>query len=335
MTIIENLKKLVAENPRVKIIFPEGEDPRIIEAVSRLASENYINPVILGQEKAIKNLASKKNLPLRGITIIDPSTSDLRQKYASVYSDITQSYPDLAEKIISDPLFFATIALKAGDVHGMIGGAVYTSGDFVTVAKEVIGLKPGITTPSSFFLMMTKDPAIGEGGNLLFADASVNPNPNPHELSDIAIATAGTAQTLFGWQPRVALLSFSTKGSSINVFSAKIAEAVSEAVQKAPQFNIDGEMQGDTALVMETARRKMKDVGEVAGRANVLIFPDLNSGNIAYKLVSIIGKTIALGPVLQGFNSPLSDLSRGATAKEIEDISILLAAWIINNKSLK
>jgi len=332
MEIIENIKKLVTANPKAKIIFPEGEDLRIIEAVSDLASQNLIIPTILGKTETIQNLAKSEGISLEGVTVTNPSISNLRPKYSEVYTALSKTDIDLAYKILSDPLFFAAIALKEGDVDGMIGGAVYTSGDFETVAKEIIGLKPGIRTPSSFFLMMTPDLSLGENGNLLFADASVNPNPNPDELSDIAIATASTAKLLFDWTPRVAFLSFSTKGSSINVFSAKVAEAVKRANQKAPEFFIDGEMQGDTALIMETAKRKMKEIGDVAGRANVLIFPDLNSGNIAYKLVSIIGKATALGPILQGFNLPLSDLSRGARAEDIKNIALLLSAWIIKTK---
>ena len=172
----------------------------------------------------------------------------------------------------------------------------------------------------------------GEGGKLIFADASVNPDPLPEKLADIAITTAETARTLFGWEPRVAMLSFSTKGSAEHALILKVKMAEEIAKKKAPELSLEGELQADAALVLETAKKKMKDVGKVAGRANILIFPDLNSGNIAYKLVNILARAEALGPILQGFNKPISDLSRGAKTEEIVKVITLLAGWIKKTK---
>ena len=332
MDIIEKLKTRAKEGTKTRIIFPEGEDERILEAASQAAQEKLAQPILLGNPEIIKAAARNKNLEIKDLEIIDPLNSPQRSKYAALYQSRFHTSFDLSNKILTSPLFFAATALKSGDVDGLIAGAVFTSGEVETVAKEIIGLKPGISIPSSFFLMITKNKNVGEEGCLLFADASVNVNPNPKELSDIAITTGDTAISLLGWVPRIALLSFSTKGSSINYFSTKVVEAVKVARTIAPHLAIDGELQGDAALVMDTAKKKMKDVGLVAGRANILIFPDLNSGNIAYKLVSILGEVQALGPILQGYNLPLSDLSRGAKTGEILNTIALLSTWIKNRR---
>jgi phosphate acetyltransferase len=330
MDIIAKLKSRAREGQPTKIIFPEGEDGRILEAAITATQEKLVQPVILGRPEKIKTLAQSKNLSLDNLEIIDPQISFRREKYADLYEKQFHVSPDLANKILMSPLFFAAMALKSGDVESLIAGAVFTSGEVETVAKEIIGLQPGISTPSSFFLMITPQKDLGEDGCLLFADASVNLNPNPEELADIAITTGNTAKQIFDWDPRVALLSFSTKGSSLNYFSTKVAKACEMAKVKSPHLKIDGELQGDSALVMATAQKKMSAVGSVAGRANVLIFPDLNSGNITYKLISIIGKTQALGPILQGYQLPLSDLSRGAKTAEIVNTIALLSTWVKN-----
>lgn len=333
MDVVEEFKKLSQEGQLARIIFPEGEDERILKAASQASKEKIIKPILVGQEEKIKAASQNFGVSLEGIEIIDPEESAKKSLYAQEYSQSTDTSLPVAEKIFFNPLFYAAAALKAGEVDGMIAGAVFTSGEVITVSRQIIGLKPGVSVPSSFFLMVVPNFSGGERGSLIFADASVNVNPSPEELADIAITTGETAQVLFSWQPRIALLSFSTKGSSDNYFSAKVKKTAEIAKQRAPQMAIDGELQVDAALVMETAKKKMKDVGKTAGRANILIFPDLNAGNIAYKLVSILAGAQALGPILQGFNRPVSDLSRGVKTEEIVKIITLLAGWIKKTKT--
>ncbi len=333
MVTLEEFKKFSQEGQPARIIFPEGDDERILKAASQTSKEKIIKPILAGQKEKIKAAAQNFGVSLEGVEIVDPEESAKRLLYAQEYSKLTNTSLPVAEKIFLNPLFYATAALKAGEADGMIAGAVFTSGEVITVSRQIIGLKTGISVPSSFFLMMIPNYSGGEGGSLIFADASVNVSPKPEELADIAITTGETAQTLFSWQPRIALLSFSTKGSAVNYYACKVKEAAEIAKEKAPQLAIDGELQADAALVMETAKKKMKDVGETAGRANILIFPDLNAGNIAYKLVSILAGAQALGPILQGFNRPVSDLSRGAKTEEIVKIITLLAGWIKKTKT--
>lgn len=309
MAIIEKIKKESSSRKSLpKILFPEGEDKRIIEAAKILKESKIAEPILIGK-KEIDN-----------IEVINPETSKDKTEFATELSKITDFSPQIAQNIILNPLYFGAIALKLGRAEGMVGGCVFTSGEFIAVAKQIIGLKEGISTPSSYFLMDIPDYKGGEKGKLIFADASVNINPTPEELADIAITTGNTAKNIFGWEPRVALLSFSTQGSASHSLIDKIIKATEIAKKKAPEMAIEGELQGDAALREDVAKRKMKEPGKVGGKANVLIFPDLNAGNIAYKLVDILAKASALGPILQGFNKPLSDLSRGVKVEEIVEI---------------
>jgi phosphate acetyltransferase len=328
MDIIEKLKEIARKGKPARIIFPEGDDKRIIEAASLAAKERVAEPILLGEKKRIQEISEALDIDLQGIEIVEPKNSDKIRKYAEEYAKKKGLSLETAEKILSNTLFFGAFAVKAGDADGMIAGSVFTSGEVIAVSREIIGLNPNISVPSSFFLMIVPDFTGGENGKLIFADASVNPDPSPEDLADIAITTGETAATLFGWEPRVAMLSFSTKGSSEHALVYKVKMAEEIAKKKAPELSLEGELQADAALVLETAKKKMKDVGKVAGRANILIFPDLNSGNIAYKLVNILARAEALGPILQGFNKPVSDLSRGAKTKEIVKVVTLLAGWI-------
>jgi len=230
--------------------------------------------------------------------------------------------------MLSNPLFLAALMVRMGEADGMIAGAIATSADVITAAEGIIGLKKGISVPSSFFIMEIPSYEGGENGLLLFADSSVNIDPTSEQLADIAITTARTAKELLGWTPRVAMLSFSTKGSAIHPRVDKVIEATKIANRKAPSLAIDGELQGDAALVEEIAIKKMKGkIGKVAGRANVLIFPDLDSGNITYKLVQTLAKANAYGPILQGFEKPVSDLSRGAKVSDMVGVIAIISTW--------
>ncbi|PIS39169.1 MAG: phosphate acetyltransferase [Candidatus Nealsonbacteria bacterium CG08_land_8_20_14_0_20_38_20] len=295
-----------------KIVFPEGEDERIIEAAKILKKEKIAEPVLIGKNK------------IERIEVINPETSEDKEQFAQELSKITGYPSQISRNIILNPLYFGAMALKLGKVDGMVGGCVFTSAEFIAVSKQIIGLKEGISVPSSFFLMEIPDYKGGENGKLIFSDASVNIDPTPEELADIAITTGNTAKDFFGWEPRVALLSFSTHGSASHLLVDKVVKATKIARKKAPEMAIEGELQADAALREDVAKRKMRKIGKVVGNANILIFPDLNAGNIAYKLVNILAGARALGPILQGFRKPLSDLSRGAKVEEIVEIIKIL-----------
>lgn len=326
MGIIDTLKKR-ARNLNKRIIFPEGEDERIIEAAVKTKKKKMIKPILVGCESEIKRKAKKLGVSLKGFEIIEPSKSKKLREYVVLYSKLTKTPQRTAMQIVQQPIFFSALALESGDADGMIGGLVYTSGDFIAVCKRVIGLRKGISIPSSFFLMEIPGYKGGEKGVLLYSDASVNPNPSAKELADIAVVTGETAKMLLGWQPRIAMLSFSTKGSAIYPDVSKVVEALEIAKKKVGDMKIDGEFQADSALVLSTAKRKIKgDLGSVAGCSNVLIFPDLDAGNISYKLTQILAGANAYGPVLQGFAKPLSDLSRGA---KVDDITGVIAIVVV------
>ncbi len=317
MGVMDTLKKK-AKGLNRRIIFPEGSDERIIEAAAITKRKRMIRPVLVGDEAEIRGNAKKLGISLKGFEVIEPSKSPKLKSYAALYSKLTKTPARTALQIAQQSIFFSALALKSGDADGMIGGLVYTSGDFIAVCKGVIGLRKGISVPSSFFLMEIPGYKGGEKGVLLYSDASVNPNPTAKELSDIALASGHTAKNLLGWKPRIAMLSFSTKGSAAHPDVCKVVDALEAAGKKARGMAIDGEFQVDSALVMSTAKRKIKGkLGSVAGRANVLIFPDLDAGNISYKLTQILAGAKAYGPVLQGFAKPLSDLSRGAKVEDI------------------
>ena len=330
MNLIKNIiKELSQSMTPSKIIFPEGEEERIQKAMVGILENNICQPVLVGSKEKILDALSKilNSQLISKVEIIEPEKSEKLDIYAQVYSQSENISIEIAKKIIINPLFFSALALKNNDVDGMIAGAVYTSGDVIAVSKKIIGLQKGFKIPSSFFLMIKENSPYGENGALIFADASVNINPTEEELAEIAVLTGQTAKNLLGWEPRIALLSFSTKGSANHLLVDKIKKATELAKKLDPSLKIDGELQADAALREEVAQRKIKEPSEVAGKANILIFPDLNAANISYKLVNILAEYQALGPVLQGFKKPVSDLSRGVKIEEIINICALLSFW--------
>lgn len=332
MAVIDIIKEK-AKGLNSSIIFPEGEDERIIQACSYCVKNKIIKPVLVGNEEIIRSNAKKLNVDLSGFDVVEPAKSPNLDKYAGLYSKMKKMGRDTARAIASSPLFYSALALKSGDAQGMVGGAVFTSGDFVSVSKDIVGLEKGISVPSSIFIMSVPNYEGGEGGSLIFSDASVNPNPTPEELADIAVSSGKTAKKLLDWKPRIAMLSFSTKGSADHKDVCKVKHALEKAKKKAEGMEIDGEFQADTALVESVAKRKIKgEIGPVAGKANILIFPDLDAANIAYKLTQRLAKADAYGPVLQGFLKPISDLSRGATVEDIIGTIAIISVLIKSEK---
>jgi phosphate acetyltransferase len=308
-----------ARKKHTKIVLAEGEDERTIKATLIAFNDGFAIPVILGNADRVKALAETLNLSLGGIEIIDPEKSPL-DKYIPLYikarsgKRVTEG---MAEKLLRRPLYFAAMMVQAGDVDGMVAGCLSLTATVVKASELIIGLKDGVSAPSSFFIMSVPNCPYGEDGNFIYADAGVNPDPTPQELAEIAVLSAGTARDLLGWEPRVAMLSFSTKGSAVHKRIDKVIEATKIAKEMAPDILIDGEFQLDAAIVPEVAKRKVKDSSSVAGKANVLIFPDLDAGNISYKLTQYLAKADAYGPLLQGFAKPVNDLSRGANVDDI------------------
>ena len=301
-----------------RIVFPEGGDPRVLSAAERLAREGILKPILLGQSPTV---------PLHGATFIDPAASEDTRRYAALLHErrkargMTQME---AQEAARKPLYFASLMVAAGEADGSVGGVVNTTADTVRAALQAVGPAPGIHIVSSAFLMALENRKFGHNGLLAFADCAVVIEPSAVELAEIAIATADTTRRLIGAEPAVALLSFSTKGSGRHAQVEKIVEALRVVRQRAPGLNIDGELQLDAALVPGVARSKAPG-STVAGRANTLIFPNLNAGNIGYKLVERLGNAVAIGPVLQGLARQANDLSRGCSADDVFHAAVLTA----------
>lgn len=296
-----------------KLVLPEGQDPRIQHAAARIRQLGIASPVLLGNEKEIRATAE---IDLEGINIVDPDeapTPELADALIGKKRKITASNVD---EFLQKPVYHGVAMLNTGIVHAMVAGAVLPTSKVIEAAFAA-GAKPGLKTLSSFFLMSMAPSIEGISKSLIFADCAINIEPDAEQLAEIAITTAESARKLLGEEPRLAMLSFSTRGSARHASVSKVAKVVELVRERAPEIKIDGEMQVDTALSNRVAASKLDDPGDVAGRANVLIFPDLNAANIAYKLVQYCGGAQATGPVLQGFARPICDLSRGATVDDI------------------
>ena len=319
--VMEQIKTRAKENPQ-RIVFPEC-DERALRAAEQVLGEGIGFPVLLGKSEDLHAEAARIGVDLSGIEVMDPDTSDRLDAYVGMYCETRGTREKLALRLLKKPLFFGGMMAAAGDVQGVVAGAVSLTATVVKAAQLTVGLEEGVSAPSSFFIMVVPGSSLGEDGVFLYADGGVNPNPTVEELADIAIASARNAKQLLGWSPRVAMLSFSTKGSANHPDTRKVAEAVQVAQSKAPELAIDGEFQADSAIVPEVAAKKVKEPSEVAGRANVLIFPDLDAANIAYKLTQYLAGAEAYGPLLQGFAKPVNDLSRGASVKDIVGVAAI------------
>ncbi|GLI50298.1 phosphotransacetylase [Tepidanaerobacter syntrophicus] len=301
------------------IVLPEGSDERVISAAEIIAREKIAKVVVLAEKE---NLEASSKLESLGVQILNPKTSPKSEEYANLLYELRKNKGmtlDKARELVEDPIWYGVLMVKNGDVDGMVGGAITATSDIFRPAFQIVKTAPGISVVSSAFMMIVPNCELGSAGHILFADCAINPNPDSEQLASIAISTANTWKSLMEDEPRIAMLSFSTKGSAQNELVDKVVEATKILKQQAPDLLADGELQADAALVPQVAKLKAPD-SQVAGRANVLIFPDLNAGNIGYKLVQRLAKATAIGPISQGLAAPINDLSRGCNADDIVNV---------------
>lgn len=330
MDLLKQIKQNAAKY-NMRIVLPEGTEPRTLKAAQIIIKEKLARLILLGNKAEVEQKSAELNVDISGAEIIDPTTDLQREKYAEKMVEIRKekglSHDD-ALKMLNDPLCFGAMMIKCGDADGELAGAINSTGDVLRPAFQFVKTAPGSSVVSGAFFMFV-DQKFGADGILVFADCAVLPDPSAEQLAEIAVTTAKTARAITGMEPRVALLSFSSKGSAKHPLVDKVRKATELAQQMAPELMIDGELQLDAALVKEVGELKAPG-SKVAGKANVLVFPGLESGNIGYKLVQRLAGAEAVGPVLQGMAAPINDLSRGCSVSDIVNMVAITANQAAN-----
>jgi len=335
MSLIDQIVARAKSN-RQRIVLPESFEERTITAADRAIADGLADIILIGNREKVLAYAAQLGLQhIAEATIIDPETSDKTEEYAQLLFQLRQKKGmtiEVARKTVLDPLYFGCLIIKSGDADGQISGALSTTGETLRPALQIIKCAPGITCVSGAMLMVTQTPQYGENGVLVIGDVAVTPAPDAQQLAQIAVCTAQTARSVAGFaDPRVAMLSFSTKGSAKHEVVDKVVEATALAKQLDPALKIDGELQADAALVPSVGQKKAPG-SEIAGNANVLVFPNLEVGNIAYKLVQRLGNADAIGPILQGIARPVNDLSRGCSVDDVYKMIAITACQAMDAK---
>ncbi|RAK20499.1 phosphate acetyltransferase [Anoxybacillus vitaminiphilus] len=320
MSDLFSVLKQKISGKNLKIVFPEGLDERILTAVSRLANENILSPIVIGNKEAVEKKAAEIGVALSNVEIIDPKQYERMDEFVEAFVERRKGKvsKEDAQKTLLDVNYFGTMLVYMGKAHGLVSGAAHSTADTVRPALQIIKTKEGVRRTSGVFIMVRGDE------KYVFADCAINIAPDSADLAEIAVETANTAK-MFDIEPRVAMLSFSTKGSAKSPETEKVIEAVRLAKEKAPDLIIDGEFQFDAAFVPSVAKKKAPD-SVIQGDANVFIFPSLEAGNIGYKIAQRLGNFEAIGPILQGLNQPVNDLSRGCNAEDVYKLALITAA---------